>query len=355
MSIVANPIGCNVTLGEGPNLDDFITAGFSQHDVYYHPHPHPENYYQLESYRQPEMPPQFQHRRTESSTPIRKKEDSPVPINSIEPAASPAPNPPHHLNGDGKEHAAGNANRNSTSVSPQSRSSARNTPHSPPVAGVKVQRPRLTDEEKRHNHNVSETRRRDHIKRSYDRIALLIPGCEDKARSENVVLDGADAYIQKVISENIDLVRQVQAKNLPVDPMTTSLLRHYEQVREDKDLMEATMAAPIKGNKLRKRSFTNFERQWNDLPGDVETKRQRLQEAVYALGIEGEDMEPLDSEASGTDSEIDRNDLSSDGNDGNEVQGQAMTNGWARTSELQDPTDPDLPESLLETLKEQAS
>ena len=406
MSGLANHVGCEINFSEIPDLDDFVASAFSHHNHesyfpgdYYLPEDHhlfemppqsprhvqqddrpqlelssrSQHHYQHEvhrevempsqgllhfqqaDHRQPEMPSQSQHFRTEFSSSVRKQED--VPRNSIETATFPVIKSSSHLNGYGNKRKFRSDDRNSPSVPRQAEVSPRYTPSMSPKAGEKVQRPRLTESQKKHNHNISETRRREHIKRSYDRIAVLVPGCEEKARTEHFVLDGAEDYIRGKTLENYDLVRQCQEKNITVDTMTLALLNHYEEVREDKDLMEATMAAPTKGNKLPKRKSTAFEQQWKDLPGSDETKRPYFQKKNREDGLEGDSPAYFESEASGTDSN-DGTCKDDNCSGGNEVQGHLMTNGWGTESpseELQDPTDPQYPQSLLLSLLDQGA
>lgn len=47
----------------------------------------------------------------------------------------------------------------------------------------------LTLEEKKRNHVISEQNRREKMRSGFDRIAMSLPGFEDKARSESVILN----------------------------------------------------------------------------------------------------------------------------------------------------------------------
>lgn len=64
-----------------------------------------------------------------------------------------------------------------------------------------TEKPRLSDEQKRHNHIVSEQKRREAIRRGFDRLAEIVPGMQGQGRSEAVVLQATVAELKKQIEK----------------------------------------------------------------------------------------------------------------------------------------------------------
>ena len=71
-------------------------------------------------------------------------------------------------------------------------------------------KPRLTEQEKKHNHIISEQKRRQAIREGFDELADLTPGLQGQGRSEALVLQGATAYIRRLLAERFQLVQQAR-------------------------------------------------------------------------------------------------------------------------------------------------
>jgi len=78
-------------------------------------------------------------------------------------------------------------------------------PPSPTAAADKL---RLTEQEKKSNHIASEQKRRQAIREGFDEIADLVPGLQGQGRSEAIVLQGATAYMRKLLAERWQLVAE---------------------------------------------------------------------------------------------------------------------------------------------------
>lgn len=60
---------------------------------------------------------------------------------------------------------------------------------------------RLTEQQKKQNHIVSEQKRREAIRRGFDRLAEIVPGMEGQGRSEAVVLQAAVEYLREQLAK----------------------------------------------------------------------------------------------------------------------------------------------------------
>lgn len=104
-------------------------------------------------------------------------------------------------------------------------------------AGNSLDKPRLTDQEKKNNHIASEQKRRQAIREGFDEIADIVPGLKGQGRSEALVLEGATAHIRKLLSERHHLVLQAQESGVDcgaweLDDISRTLAR---QAAEDED------------------------------------------------------------------------------------------------------------------------
>lgn len=78
--------------------------------------------------------------------------------------------------------------------------------------GAAADRSRLTDDQKKHNHIVSEQKRRQAIRAGFDRLASLMDGYEGQGRSEAVVLEAAVKTIRAENARKEKLWKRLQAK-----------------------------------------------------------------------------------------------------------------------------------------------
>ena len=92
-----------------------------------------------------------------------------------------------------------------TPSSPHPPTTTTTDPPSPTTAADKL---RLTEQEKKSNHIASEQKRRQAIREGFDEIADLVPGLQGQGRSEAIVLQGATAYMRKLLAERWQLVAE---------------------------------------------------------------------------------------------------------------------------------------------------
>ncbi|KAK3394560.1 hypothetical protein B0H63DRAFT_444704 [Podospora didyma] len=64
-------------------------------------------------------------------------------------------------------------------------------------AASQEERPRLTEEEKKANHILSEQKRRQAIREGFDKLANTVPGLQGQGRSEGMVLQGTLKFIRE--------------------------------------------------------------------------------------------------------------------------------------------------------------
>ena len=83
-------------------------------------------------------------------------------------------------------------------------------------AAAQGDKPRLTEQEKKSNHIASEQKRRQAIREGFDEIADLVPGLKGHGRSEAMVLEGATAFVKKLLAERWRLVVEARSKGMDV-------------------------------------------------------------------------------------------------------------------------------------------
>ncbi|KAL2172404.1 hypothetical protein VTG60DRAFT_5679 [Thermothelomyces hinnuleus] len=83
---------------------------------------------------------------------------------------------------------------------------------------------RLTEAEKRANHLASEKKRREQIRQGFDRLSVIVPGLEGRARSEGIVLRGTIEYIRKLLVERRRMIETLEANGVAVDVHLKSTL-----------------------------------------------------------------------------------------------------------------------------------
>ena len=166
----------------------------------------------------------------------------------------------------------------------------------------KVDRPRLTDGEKKHNHNVSETRRREALKSSYWRIAQLVPDMEELARSEARLLEGSWDDIVEVSEEGAMLCQFLASKAQDLDPDVVALYAHGSEALADEEPFQKFLEAP-KREAIKKRGKTRFEQRYEANPefkkrdeGFLHLSREAAAKVVKAEELAAEEKERLAAE-----------------------------------------------------------
>lgn len=80
-----------------------------------------------------------------------------------------------------------------------------------PTGGI--DKPRLTDAEKKQNHILSEQKRRQAIRQGFDRLAAMTPGMDGMGRSEATVLSHATAELKLQLAMKAAIKRKLFAEN----------------------------------------------------------------------------------------------------------------------------------------------
>lgn len=91
------------------------------------------------------------------------------------------------------------------------------SPQGSPVGASDKDKPRLSEQEKKHNHIASEQKRRAAIREGFDRLTELVPGLEGQGRSEGVVLRKTVDFMRLKLQERRDLVAEIEKKGGKVD------------------------------------------------------------------------------------------------------------------------------------------
>ncbi|KAB8754765.1 hypothetical protein FH972_026554 [Carpinus fangiana] len=87
---------------------------------------------------------------------------------------------------------------------------------SPSAGGI--EKPRLSEQEKKSNHIASEQKRRQAIREGFDEIADIVPGYKGQGRSEAIVLQGSTAYLRSLLAERHRLVQQARERGIDTSP-----------------------------------------------------------------------------------------------------------------------------------------
>lgn len=95
--------------------------------------------------------------------------------------------------------------------------------NSPNSKNNAVEKPRLSEQEKKNNHIASEQKRREAIRAGFDRLADIVPGMEGQGRSEATVLQATVQYTKDQINERkllLDKAKQMgmDVSQLEIDP-----------------------------------------------------------------------------------------------------------------------------------------
>lgn len=84
------------------------------------------------------------------------------------------------------------------------------TADTPTAGNGTLDKPRLTEQEKKNNHIASEQKRRQAIREGFDEIADIVPGLKGQGRSEALVLEGATNHIRRLLAERYQLVMEIK-------------------------------------------------------------------------------------------------------------------------------------------------
>ena len=73
---------------------------------------------------------------------------------------------------------------------------------------------RLTADQKKRNHIESEKKRREAIRRGFEKLSVIVPECAGQARSESVVLQRTVAYLKEQVQRKAELKQIAFAKGI---------------------------------------------------------------------------------------------------------------------------------------------
>ncbi|KAI6811306.1 hypothetical protein KC342_g17706 [Hortaea werneckii] len=82
------------------------------------------------------------------------------------------------------------------------------------AAASATNKPRLSEAQKKQNHIISEQRRREAIRESYDRLSQIVPGIEGQGRSEAMVLSATVEYMKLQIKRKEELRKLAAEKRM---------------------------------------------------------------------------------------------------------------------------------------------
>ncbi|KAI9793994.1 MAG: hypothetical protein M1816_006619 [Peltula sp. TS41687] len=82
----------------------------------------------------------------------------------------------------------------------------------PTTQCLSPEKPRLSEQEKKNNHIVSEQKRRQAIREGFDRLTELVPGLEGQARSESIVLKKSVDFMRQSVEERRALVKEIEQR-----------------------------------------------------------------------------------------------------------------------------------------------
>jgi heteromeric Ino2p/Ino4p transcription factor len=98
-----------------------------------------------------------------------------------------------------------------------------------------VNKPRLTAQQKRDNHINSESKRRDTIRDKFDRICEIVPGLEGKGRSEGVVLEQTNVFIDQQLVARRMMIAAIESLGGTVDPEHKAAIEHLSNWEPPKE------------------------------------------------------------------------------------------------------------------------
>ncbi|KAI7338549.1 hypothetical protein KC315_g1707 [Hortaea werneckii] len=106
------------------------------------------------------------------------------------------------------------------------------------AAAASANKPRLTEAQKKQNHIISEQKRREAIRKGFDRLSQLVPGMGGQGRSEAMVLSATVEFMK------VQIKRKEELRKLAAEKGMSNA--EFEKVYEDaaKSLNEAGIAGP---------------------------------------------------------------------------------------------------------------
>ncbi|KAK4226934.1 hypothetical protein QBC38DRAFT_479140 [Podospora fimiseda] len=78
------------------------------------------------------------------------------------------------------------------------------------------ERPRLTEQEKKQNHILSEQKRRQAIRDGFDKLTTIVPDLEGQARSEGIVLGRTIDHIREGMKRRQEMIAELEKNGIPV-------------------------------------------------------------------------------------------------------------------------------------------
>ena len=75
-------------------------------------------------------------------------------------------------------------------------------------------KPRLSSAQKKANHIESEKKRREAIRKGFERLSKIVPDCDGQARSEAVVLQRTVQYLREQLEEKDKLKKQAMERGM---------------------------------------------------------------------------------------------------------------------------------------------
>ncbi|KAK0865414.1 hypothetical protein LTS02_005395 [Friedmanniomyces endolithicus] len=112
---------------------------------------------------------------------------------------------------------------------------------------------RLSDQQKKKNHILSEAKRREAIRAEFDRLATLVPGMEGQGRSEAVVLQATVEFMREQVGRKEEL--RVEARSRSIYPSQ----RPKRECQQERSILNTQNAAHrIPQSLKRQRNFDMF-------------------------------------------------------------------------------------------------
>jgi len=87
-------------------------------------------------------------------------------------------------------------------------------PQSAAAAASAANKPRLTEAQKKQNHIISEQKRREAIRKGFDRLSQIVPGMGGQGRSEAMVLSATVEYMKVQIKRKEELRKLAAEKGM---------------------------------------------------------------------------------------------------------------------------------------------
>lgn len=102
---------------------------------------------------------------------------------------------------------------------------------SPPASAKE----RLTDNQKKTNHIESEKKRREAIRRNFERLSHIVPNMEGQARSEAIMLEATVKYIELELQKKAAIQRLALERGWTQEQINEVYDRHERNVRAEEN------------------------------------------------------------------------------------------------------------------------